>query len=674
MNFLQNTLRYLKDNFLAEQNRWLAWVPFLFGLGIAVYLRLPFEPNYWWSLGVLEATLLLYYLLRHKNLHLLFLGILLIEFGFINIQMQTLSKSRKVRFTPEITQYMRGRITEISFNRDGRMRLLLDNVADFDKPLSGRYRLTLMGDYAEKLKIGQCVELVGTVFPPSPFPVVDGFQLNRKYFYDEISGIGYANSEVFQIDCARNEAPTFKVHLNKLRKEITDDIARLMPKDEAGVADAILIGDQSHIPQQIIDNYRNSGLAHFLSVSGLHLGTIAGLVFFVLRFLAALVPWFALRFEAKKLAACGAILFSVMYLLISGMAVPAERAFIMTTVVLLGVIFNRQAISIRMVCFAGFVLLLISPQALASVSFQMSFAAVVALIAFYEKFSGTMAKWNTNSGFVRKIFFYLAGIVICDFVASMATMPFAIYHFHRVSIYTSLTNLLAGPLIGLYLMPLVLLCLASLPFGLAVYPLKALACGIGWLNKITGFVSALPQSVVYIDALPFWGFALIVCGAYWLCVWQRRWRLWGLLPVIIGLIPLFFAGVPDVVFAPNGAGIAVKNQKGELVLLPQKTDKWTASVWRDNFKMPVLNKEQKEKLKDVFEGKTTDTSEINLSCDSEGCFYRKDIYFNKAGILKIKEKEVDTKTGGYIFIKDKIKVVPMVSNNLCRPWHFCRKE
>lgn len=674
MRIFSKIRAYVSQNFFAEQSRWLAWMPFLFGIGIAVYFALPFEPNYWYSLGVFEATLLLFYLLRHKGLHLLFTAILICEFGFMNIQLQTLLKSRKIAFTPEVTDYIKGQISEVSYNEKGRKRLLLQNAENFDNPLNGKYRVTVMNGESADFEVGQCVELVGTFFPPSPVPVLNGFQLDRKYFYEEISGIGYANSSVFVIDCEQKQTSSFRIRLNKIRQQITDDVAKILPPDEAGIVDAVLIGEQSRMPKLIVNNYRDSGLAHFLSVSGLHMGAIAGLIFFVLRFLLALFPAVALRYDVKKLAAAGAILFSSLYLLVSGMAVPAERAFIMTAVVLFGVIFNRQAISMRMVCFAGLVLLIISPQALISISFQMSFAAVVALISFYEKYARKITLWSVNRGIFSKIFFYLAGIVICDFVASLATMPFAIYHFHRVSIYTSLANLLAGPLIGLILMPLILLCLVALPLGVSLYPLKALGYGVGWLNRITEFVSSLPHSVAYADSLPFWGFALIVCGGYWLCVWQRNWRLWGLLPILIGVCSMFLGSQPDMVFAPKGEGIALRNKAGEMLLLPMKTDGWTLSVWRENLHLKELNKKEKEELKEIFAGSKTDLENIALKCDAEKCIYLDSIEFSKHGSIKINGKNIDNSVGGYIFKKNKTKVKSLQPHGVCRPWRGCIKQ
>ncbi len=305
MRVLKNITAYLKENFNAEQTRWLIWMPFLFGLGISLYFSLPYEPNYWLSLGGFELTLLLFYLLRHHNLHILFGAILLVEFGFMDIQLQTVYKSRKVEFTPETTQYLKGQVQEISYNSKGRKRLLLQNVENFDTPLQGYYRLTLANRQTDEIKEGDCVETVASVFPPSPIPVKDGYQLDRKYFYQYISGIGYALSEFFITDCAVKQKKSFKMWLNRFRGQVMNEIASVLPPDEAGVVDAVLLGEQSRITQNQVNNYRDAGLAHFLSVSGLHLGTIAGLAFFVFRFLLALFPKVALRFEIKKNSGIG---------------------------------------------------------------------------------------------------------------------------------------------------------------------------------------------------------------------------------------------------------------------------------------------------------------------------------------------------------------------------------
>ena len=435
-------------------------------------------------------------------------------------------------------------------------------------------------------------------------------------------------------------------------------IGSVMNAAQSGVAAAVVVGEKTRLPKQIISNYRDSGLAHFLSVSGLHLGTIAGLIFFVVRLLLALFPAVALKFDIKKIAAVCAIVGSAFYLLISGMAIPAQRAFIMTTVVLVGVMFNRQAISLRMVSFAALVVLIIAPQALISISFQMSFAAVYALVAFYESYKRAPYR---KRGVFGTIWLYLVGIVVCDFVASLATAPFSLYHFHRLAIYTSLGNLLAGPLIGLYLMPMILVCLAALPFGQAFYPLKALGAGVDVLNRITDTVAHLPHSVWQTDALPLWALLLIVCGGFWLCVWHRRWRWWGVVPIIIGVIPLFFAPrVPDMVFSPSAEDVAVRDNNGDLVMLPRQNDAWVESLWTENLHLKPLSRTERESLQIS-----------DLKCDDEVCVYKNAVTFDATGKVMLGQEQIDSAAGGYIFLSKEPYWRPPWNNKHCRLWQQC---
>ncbi|MBR1756431.1 MAG: ComEC/Rec2 family competence protein, partial [Alphaproteobacteria bacterium] len=335
------------------------------------------------------------------------------------------------------------------------------------------------------------------------------------------------------------------------------------------------------------------------------------------------------------------------YLLISGMAVPAERAFIMTTVVLIGVIFNRQAISMRMVSVAALVILLLQPQSLISISFQMSFAAVYALIAFYEKYAGKIYRLAHRGGLINKIFWYLMGIAIGDFVASLATMPFAVYHFHQVAIYTSLGNLLAGPIIGLWLMPNVLLCLAALPFGLLKYPLLVLGQGLDILNMITAKVSALPDSLISVSTLSFWGFICIIIGGFWLCVWSKKWRLWGILPIMCGVLSMFFAEHPQMIAAPNGTAFALKNNDGKMQILSPKKDRWLRKIWSENFQLD---------------------EDYDKSClEQEFCAYQ-NVKFNKNGEVWLNNKKLDMCAGGYFYGKENMRFVPLWNCSERRVW------
>ena len=666
----------ITDNFFAEQFRLMAAVPFLFAFGIALFFALPSEPNIWISLGILELWLLLFYLFRFKNLHYFFIGGLIIICGFLNIQARTQYQAKHVETPKEQTlTYLLGQIKDISVSDKGKMRLLLHNAADYDKPLKGEYRITVNTKSDDEIAIGKCVEMAATLFPNHPIPILRGFKLDRKYFYEVLSAVGYANSEVFTVKCPTEYGSGgFIAAINTLRQQVIGYIGSVLPSEQAGVADALLVGEKTHISPQITDNYRNSGLAHFLSVSGLHLGSIAVLVFFAVRLLIALFPFLALRIDSKRIASIVAIIVSALYLLMSGMAIPAQRAFIMTTVILIGVLFNRQAISLRMVSFAALTILVLEPQTLVSVSFQMSFAAVYALVAFYETYAAKLAALAPKHNILLKIIWYLCGIVIGDFIASLATLPFALYHFHRVAVYTSLGNLLAGPLIGLWLMPFVLVCLIALPLHLAFYPLKTLGYGIDILNNITDYVAHLPHSVWYNNNLPFWGLAMIICGAYWLCIWQQPWRRWGTIPIIIGALTVFIPHkAPDMVFSDNVSEIAVRADNGDMLWLPYKRNSWLKEIWQENLQIKDMEAQTRQQFKYALHSEERQRIRgVNLRCNKENCIYKNKVKFTSNDSLKINDEKTNISGGGYIYTDDNVKIEHFTDDG-CRIWQNCYK-
>ena len=368
------------------------------------------------------------------------------------------------------------------------------------------------------------------------------------------------------------------------------------------------------------ENYRNSGLAHFLSISGLHMSMLAGLMFFLIRVILSFVPSVSLKFDSKKIAAVFAIILSFFYLLISGQAIPAQRAFIMTFVVLLGVLFNRRAISMQTICLAGFIVLALSPQVLVSASFQMSFAAVMGLVAFYEKSSKAISELlNVGALFkyFRIVILYVLGVVISDLIASLMTLPFAVYHFNMIAAYTTLGNFLAGPIIGLIIMPMVLMSMLLMPFGLDKIFLEALGYGIDLVNRITEYVSSLPNSSVYVPSMPHWGLVFIVLGGLWLILWQAKWRYWGIIGIVIGLLSIITVRVPDIIIGPDAKAVAFKNYVGELEIASSRSGRFIKDVWKNKYKVSKYKSKLSEHPEiDIFYNKVTYNNKVyNLNND-----------------------------------------------------------
>lgn len=671
---------HLREQFMSNQSRWWLWYPVFFATGIGLYFSLPQEPSKWLTLGVIESLIILAIFFRHHIRVLYFLFILgLISLGFACIQLRTIYFSTKQAPVPSEKMYLQARIKYLDYNSKGNTRLTIDKLYDFDGNfVPGTFRISLRGKN-HNLSIGQCVEMVAKLLPNPKASLPGGYQFDRKSFFLGLSGSGYAESRVLPIPCP-NE-PTWQEKLNfwkeKQRTAIINHIKSILPPNEAAITSAIIAGEQGGINQNLINSYRDSGLAHFLSISGLHMSMITGLMFFLVRFLIALFPPLALRWNSKKIAAIFALVISFVYLQISGSAIPAQRAFIMTFIVLLGVLLDRRAISMNTIALAAILVLLFSPEALIGASFQMSFAAVIALIAFYEKnavslqrFFDTSANQNIILRTIKIILVYIAGILVSDLVASLATLPFSIYHFNQISAYTTLANLLAGPIIGILIMPFTLLSLLLMPFGLDYYAIKVVGFGIAVVNDITVYVSSLPSAAYRVLSMPFWGFIFIIFGGLWLCIWQGKIRRWGLLMILIGLLSMINIRKPDILINAEGDMIAVLDNSENMIILPHRGDSFTKKIWLDKTASTEINKKQKKILKDIIQGKKTDKTWINLECDKNNCYYKQKFITNKKDKHQIQNTLLKPEQGEGMVIYLPNKIISVRDKIGFRPWNL----
>ena len=653
----KNLINYIRDQFEANRSRWSLWFPVAFATGIGIYFLLPVEPGKWLTLGLIECLILLAVLFRYrpKVLYGLMVPACILS-GFAYIQIRTIYLSGHQYPAPEGRNYYSGRIVVMDYNSRGNIRLTLTDLQNFDgKPIPGKFRISLRPQPGH-LYTGQCVEFVGVLMSRPHSVIPGGYQFDRKQFYQGLSGSGYSESRALPVDCA--VSPGFiaglSAQIDKIRQNIIRRIKKLLPPAEASVTAAIVAGEQGGIKTKLINNYRDSGLAHFLSISGLHMTMIAGLMFFLIRLAVALIPPLALRLDSKKLAAWFAILISVVYLLISGAAIPSQRAFIMTFIVLLGVLTNRRAISMKTIALAAFLVLLVSPEALIGASFQMSFAAVIALIAFYEKFASRLSRFLNGAPdrllplwrrTIRIIVAYFLGIMITDLVASLATLPFAVFHFNRIAVYTSLANLSAGPVIGFIIMPFTLLSLILMPLGLESGALKIVGLGIGWVNDITAWVSSLPSAGLPVLSMPLWGFLLIIFGGLWLMLWITRWRWWGIPAIVIGFASISLAERPDVLIDKTAEVVAIKASDGNMVILPGRGNNFVKSVWSGKMAMAQLSARQKRLLRQIAGGKKKLPEWLDLSCNQTVCRYQNRVEIFKTGKIVIDGKEYNPKPG-----------------------------
>jgi competence protein ComEC len=281
-----------------------------------------------------------------------------------------------------------------------------------------------------------------------------------------------------------------------------------------------------------------------------------------------------LRYPIKKIAAGATLVVLAFYLAISGAAITTERAFIMNGTVFAAILFDRLRLSMRICAIAAVVVLIVDPASLVGPSFEMSFGAVVALIAVYETWGSGLGRLLHSGPWWRKTLGYAGGVVVTTIVATLGTDPIAIYHFHRLALYSPLANVAAVPLSAVWTLPWGVVSCLLMPFGLERLALVPMGWGIDGTIWIARHVSALPGDVWATPRLPVAGLVLVVAGGLWLCLWRGRWRRWGLLAILAGMASLAVTRPPDIVIADLGRLIAIRNAAGNYLVAPGRGDRF----------------------------------------------------------------------------------------------------
>ena len=573
----------------SESDRWFLWLPVLFAGGILTYFVLGSEPDTRLAVALALAAVGLSLTLRGVPLGLaLGFGFLAFALGFGNAKLRT-----EMARAPVLTQELRyapvsGWVEAHELRDKGRARILLRVIALDDLPAGKRpyrARVTLPIKDSIDIKTGDAVRLRATLQPP-PEPVEPGaFDFARRAWFARLGGTGYTTSK---LEPLLDAPPTpwdlaAWSHVDALRAKINGRIRAVLPDETGEIATALITGARGGISEEVNQSMRDSGLFHILSISGLHMAIMAGTVFWLVRALLALVPSLALRFPIKKWAAAAALIAAAFYLLLSGAAVPTVRSWIMMSIVLVAVMLDRPAITMRNVALAAFAILIVAPESLFDPSFEMSFAAVVGLVALYEWMSGrerdglgdVSPVWRS----LRKGWLLLLGAGLTTLVASTAIAPFAVYHFHRMTHYGLVANLIAAPLVSLLIMPMSLLSLLAMPFGLEAWPLKAMGAGIELMVATGMWVASWPGAVSVLPQISGTALILMVLGGLWLCLWRTQARAFGLVIIALGLALAPPGTRPDVLIERQGETVALRGETGNLVIPPATASSYSVDNW-----------------------------------------------------------------------------------------------
>jgi competence protein ComEC len=359
--------------------------------------------------------------------------------------------------------------------------------------------------------------------------VPGGWDFQRAAFFSGLGGSGFAIGRAELLTDTGGRA------LARLRSAVEARVQAAIPGAAGAVAAALLTGRQSAIPPEDLRAMRDSGLAHLLAVSGLHIGIVMGVGFAVGSAVLRLFPPLLLRMDTRQAAAAAALATGGFYLLLTGAPVPLLRAFAMAALVMLGLFLNRTALSLRTVAAAAALVMLVAPAELLGPSFQMSFAAVLALVAGWEALRRPLDRLRSAPGWWRVPALWLSGLLLTSVIAGAATAPFGLHHFGRLQWYGVAANAIAVPLTGLLVMPAGMVAVALMPLGLEGVALSAMGVGVEGILAAAREVASWPGATDTAPLLPGWGAAVVGLGLCWLCLWRTRWRLLGVPIMALGL-------------------------------------------------------------------------------------------------------------------------------------------
>lgn len=608
----------------ANQARIALWLPVLFGVGIGVFFVLPSDPPGW--AAVIGAAPALPLLIRGRKTRgggfILAVSCLAVVAGFAAAQLRTHIVSAPVLTDRIGPVEFNGRVVHVELDGKGGRILLghpeIERLAPSETP--ARIRVTVRS-LPEVPSAGDIVRAKAILQPPPEPSLPGGFDFARKAYFERIGGVGFV---LGRIEIARTEIDRTGIdraagssrwadRIDRFRQTATERIVAASNAAIGPVAAALMTGERRAISDEDLAAMRDSGLAHLLAISGLHIGLVAGLLFFGVRFALALVEPVALRYPIKKIAAVAAFLGALVYLLLSGATVPTQRAFLMTSIVLFAVLIDRTAISMRLVAIAAMVVLLIAPESLLGPSFQMSFAAVIALVAVYESAAPRLSAWRREGGISGgRVGAFLVATLLTSLVAGLATAPFAAYHFNRLALYGLVANMVAVPLMGLWIMPCAIAAFVLMPFGLEAIGLVPMGWGIGWVLDIARWTAGLPGAVALVPAFPTAALVLMAAGGLWLCLWRGRLRSAGLFGIAAGVAVAALAPRPDILVGREGDLVAVVGDSGEVALSPGRGDRFEREMWLRNLGASDAATWPEAGLAPA----------VGMACDAGGCIVR----------------------------------------------------
>jgi competence protein ComEC len=567
----------------AAPGRLLPWLPVCFGLGVALYFTADREPVWWVTAGAAVVISGVAVAARRRPFGFpIALGVAALAIGLATATLKAERIAHPVLQYPVAIASISG-FVEVREERERTDRIVI-RVHKFEAARVGEApeRVRVATKKGTAPEVGAFIEFKARLSPPLA-PLRPGYDFARDMYFQRIGASGYVLGAIKKSDppVAAGLWLRYSAFIDGLREGIDKRIRSVVPGDKGAIASALITGKRDAISTAVNDAMYISSLAHVLSISGYHMAVVAGIVFFAIRAGLALIPSFASRHPIKKWAAGVALVAAAVYLLLSGAEVATQRSFIMIAIVLVGVMVDRQALTFRTLTVAAFGVMLLAPEAVVHPSFQMSFAATLALVAAYQN----VLPWRANADTSLQVRAALwggreiAALILASLVAGLATTPYAAYHFHRLAPYGVLANLLAMPVVSAWVMPMGILGILALPFGFDGVFWQLMGHGIDWMIAIALWVTSLPGAVGRMHAFGVGPLLLGTAGLLLVCLLRTPLRWSG---AAVALVAAFWAVAtprPDVLISADGQAAAIRTRNGQLSVLHSGRDTFAIKEW-----------------------------------------------------------------------------------------------
>lgn len=559
---------------IAEQAlRWPLLIPIALASGAAAYMIAPFEPGW----PVLAAAFLVPLLASFATRRLLA--------GFLSFVLVLLAcagggalagKTRSYLVAAPVLSHeigpvrVEGVIAEIDASESSRrIRLGVRAIEGLQPGETPKFvRFSVRG--AITLSPGRAVTCRAILSPP-PKPTVPGdYAFHRDAWFQQLGAVGFS---LGQCQPLATPPPTdalerFLLWIGAVRRAIASHVYDAAGEKGGGMAASMIAGDRSFITPDDAEALRVSGLAHLLSISGVHMVLAGGIFFFGVRLIWPLAEPLALRMPAVQVAALGAIIACTLYFAISGGEVATQRAYVMALIAFGAKLFDRPAISLRALAVAMFIVVLLQPESVVAPGFQMSFAASAALIALYEMWP--RLDRPEGQGVFARAGGWVLGAAATSVVASFATMPFALHHFDRAALFSVVANLVSTPIISFWTTPAAAAAALAAPFGLEEPFFALMGKSLETVIAIAHWSADLSPDVD-LPRLSAAGMVLAASAIATFCIFRGRGRLVAVLPAAIAAA-LWLTGPRTVGYVASDGSVFLKAEEAWLELTDWRTE------------------------------------------------------------------------------------------------------